>query len=183
MDMRSRFKSWGSLWLVIALLALGVATPVLGGKNVRKLSLRDLDGSPTRWSDYKGRIVVLNFWATWCGPCKEEMPRLGQIAQHYADQNVAFLLASIDEAKKQPAVRSFVAEQKITLPVLVGASSDLLEQLSGTYVLPATLIVDANGEIVRVINGEAREQDVTEVVEWLLKGQKGEAPATRVKRY
>src|SRR5947208_3303788 len=117
--MRFRLSSWRRVSLVTALLVVAAAIPLFGAKNVRKLVLRDLAGNATRWNDYKGRIVVLNFWATWCGPCKEEIPRLGEMAQRYADQNVTFLLASIDEAKKQSTVRSFVAEQKITLPVWV----------------------------------------------------------------
>ena len=157
--------------------------PVFAAKNVRKLTLRDLNGNKARLSDYPGRIVVLNFWATWCGPCKEELPRLAKMADQYAPQNVAFVLASIDEQKKLGAVRDFVTQQKVSLPVWVGADVDLLEQLSGTKVVPATLIIDDKGEIVRAINGEAREEDVKEAVEWLLSGKKGAAPAERVKRY
>jgi len=152
-------------------------------KNVRKLSLRDLNGNRVRMSDYQGRIVVLNFWATWCGPCKEELPRLGQMAERYASQSVAFVLASIDEEKKLEAVREYVVQQKVTLPVWVGANVDLLEQLSGKNVVPATLIIDDKGDIVRTINGEAREEDVKEALDWLLNGKKGDAPAEHVKRY
>ena len=81
------------------------------------------------------------------------------------------------------AVRGFVAQQKVTLPVWVGADVDLLEQLSGTNVVPATLIIDHKGEIVRAINGEAREEDVREAVDWLLSGKKGPVPAEKIKRY
>jgi thiol-disulfide isomerase/thioredoxin len=155
----------------------------MGAKNVRKLSLHDMGGNKTHLSDYQGRIVVLNFWATWCGPCREELPRLAEMAQEYGPKNVAFILASIDEQKKLSAVRDYIAQQKISLPVWVGASTDLLEDLSGTDVVPATLIVDEKGQIVRAINGEARPEDVKEPVDWLLNGKTGPAPAPRVKRY
>ena len=105
------------------------------------------------------------------------------MAQRYAGQNVAFVLASIDEQKKLDAVRNYVAQQSITLPVWVGANVDLLEQLSGTNVVPATLIIDDKGEIVRAINGEAREGDVMDAVGWLLGGKKGPPPSDRVRRY
>lgn len=167
----------------IILLLLFPFCSANAAKNVRKLAFRDLDGNKVRLSDYQGQIVVLNFWATWCGPCKEELPRLGQIAQQYADRHVAFVLASIDEPKKLPVVRDFVIQQKVTLPVLVGASTDMLNEFSGTYVVPATLIIDQDGEIVRAINGEAREEDVKEALDWLLKGKTGPRPADRVKRY
>ena len=166
-----------------ALVILLLVSFSIGAKNIRKLTLRDVDGNKTHLSDYQGRVVVLNFWATWCGSCKEELPRLGQMAQAYANQHVAFVLASIDEQKKLPAVREYISQQKITLPVWVGASTDLLDDLSGTYVVPATLIIDENGEIVRAVNGEAREEDVKEAVDWLLSGKKGAAPVKQVKRY
>ena len=150
---------------------------------MRKLALRDLDGNKVRLSDYQGQIVVLNFWATWCGPCKEELPRLGQIAHQYADRHVAFVLASIDEPKKLPVVRDFVQQQKVSLPVLIGASTDMLNELSRNYVVPATLIIDRDGAIVRAINGEAREEDGKEAADWLLSGKTGTPPADRVRRY
>lgn len=171
------------LRLLFAFVLLASIPSQLEARNIRKLALRDLDGNKTRLSEYQGRVVVLNFWATWCGPCKEELPRLDQIAQQYASQKVAFVLASIDEQKKLPAVRDYVAQNKIRLPIWIGASTDLLNDLSGTYVVPATLIIDENGEIVRAINGEAREADVKEAVDWLLAGKKGNAPARQVRRY
>lgn len=171
---------------VVALLILGLfllSNSSGFARSVRKLSLRDLEGNKVRMSDYQGRAVVLNFWATWCGPCKEELPRLATIAQDYASKNVAFILASVDEPKKLPLVRAYVTRQKIALPVWVGATIDLLEQLSGVNVVPATLIIDERGEIVRAINGEAREEDVKEAVDWLLNGKPGRPPAERVRRY
>lgn len=167
---------------VVVLLLISL-DPAFAAKNARKLTLRDLNGNKARLSDYAGGIVVLNFWATWCGPCKEELPRLAKMADQYSAQNVVFVLASIDEQKKLGAVRDFVAQQKVSLPVLVGADVDLLEQLSGTNVVPATLIIDDKGEIVRAINGEAREEDIKEAVEWLSSGKKGAAPVERVRRY
>ena len=174
-----RRRSLGAVVLALFLLlnSSGFA------RNVRKLSLRDLDGGRVRMSDYQGRVVVLNFWATWCGPCKEEIPRLRTMAQNYASKNVAFVLASIDEQKKVDAVRDYVARQNVTLPVWVGANVDVLEQLSGTNIVPATLIIDEKGDIVRAINGEAREEDVKEAVDWLLNGKQGPPPPERVKRY
>lgn len=169
--------------LAPALLCLSLSSSTFGVKNVHKLVLRDLDGNKVRLNDFQGHIVVLNFWATWCGPCKEELPRLSEISQNYLHRKVEFLLVSIDDEKKLPVVKEYVMQQKITLPVLVGASTDLLNDVSGTYVVPATLIIDADGQIVRAINGEARVQDVKEAVDWLLGGKKGPVPEGRVKRY
>src|SRR5579872_5688123 len=169
----------GSFAVVAAMLLSLFFASSVAAKNARKLTLRDLDGTKARMSDYQGRIVVLNFWATWCGPCKEEIPRFEQMAEKYADQHVVFVLTSIDEQKKWPAVRDYVGQQKITLPVWVGGSVDLLAQWSGTNVVPATLVIDEQGEIVRTINGEARDEDVKQAVDWLLAGRKGQAPSER----
>lgn len=168
---------------VVCIALLLFNSSVLSAKSVKKLTLRDLEGTKVRLADYQGRIVVLNFWATWCGPCKEELPRLGEIARQYANRGVTFLLASIDEQKKLSAVRDYVSEHGIKLPVLTGASVDLLEQLAGVNVVPATLVIDNKGEIIRAINGEAREEDVKEAVDWLLSDRRGDPPTQRVKRY
>ena len=96
---------------------------------------------------------------------------------------MVFVLASIDEQNKVGEVRDYVAEHKINLPVWTGASVDLLEDLAGVNVVPATLIIDEKGDIIRAINGEAREEDVKESVDWLLNGRKGPPPSDRVKRY
>lgn len=108
---------------------------------------------------------------------------MGEMAQQYAGQNVAFILISIDEQKELASVRDYIAQQKVTLPVWMGASTDMLEQFSGTNIVPATLIVDEKGEIVRSINGEAQEEDVKQALDWLLGGRKSPPPADRVKRY
>lgn len=168
---------------VVCMALLLFNSSVLNAKSIKKLTLRDLEGTKVRLADYQGRIVVLNFWATWCGPCKEELPRLGEIARQYANRGVTFLLASIDEQKKLSAVRDYVSEHGIKLPVLTGASVDLLEQLAGVNVVPATLVIDNKGEIIRAINGEAREEDVKEAVDWLLSDRRGDPPTQRVKRY
>ena len=167
---------------LVLVLFLVSALP-LGAKNARRLTLRDLEGNKARMSEQQGKVVVLNFWATWCGPCQEEIPRLGRMSEQYAGQNVAFVLASIDEQNNVPAVRDYVREHKINLAVWTGASVDLLEDLAGVNVVPATLILDQKGDIIRAINGEAREEDIREVVDWLLKGRKGSPPSDRVKRY
>ena len=169
---------------------LGVLSLVLllsvvsaGAKNARKLSLKDLNGQKTRVADLKGQVVVLNLWATWCIPCKEELPRLEQVAETYTGKPVSFVLISIDEKKRKELVTKFVEEHRMKLPVWVGGSTDLLEDLSGSNVLPATVILDQNGEIMRVVNGEVKDQDITEAVDWLLNGRQGEQPSKRVKRY
>src|SRR5579864_403335 len=109
-----------TLSFLLAGLMLTAAASASATASLRKLSLRDLNGAKAHWSDYRGKVLVLNFWATWCGPCKDEIPRLGEIARRYRNRNVAVVLASIDEARKLSAVRDFVTEQRVELPVWVG---------------------------------------------------------------
>ena len=168
---------------VIVFLVVFVLQSSLNAKNVHKLSFHDLEGRQTRLKDLDGQIIVLNFWATWCGPCRAELPRLAELSKQYPPEKVSFVLLSIDEKGKFDQVRKFVADQNLSLPVWVGASVNQLEDFSGVNVVPATLIVDEHGEIVRAINGEAQPDDVKRVLDWLLAGRKGEAPSARVKRY
>ena len=97
-----------------------------------KLSLIDQTGQSQQLSDYQGRIiVVLNFWATWCGPCRDELPILSKLADKYSDKGVVFIAASIDDSDTQPKIPEFLRRKKITnLPIWVGATSDTLKRSS-----------------------------------------------------
>jgi peroxiredoxin len=168
--------------LTSALLALMFAS-VVHAKNASKVTLYDLDGNRTSLSDFRGRVVVVNFWATWCLPCREELPRFSAMAQQYASSNVPFVLISIDDPGDKQKIRNFVAQHQLTLPVWVGGSAEMVQHFSQKGIVPATLVVDEHGEIIRIINGEARDKDVEEVVDWLLSGRKGPKPEAVVKRY
>ena len=74
------------------------------------LSLKDLTGKRVRLREYQGKIVVLNFWATWCGPCREEMPRLAEAEKEYGPHGVIFLGASLDDNKTQNNIAGFVRD-------------------------------------------------------------------------
>jgi thiol-disulfide isomerase/thioredoxin len=90
------------------------------------LSFNDLSGKSHSLTDYRGKIVVLNFWATWCLPCREEMPMLSKLASGYADKEVVFLAVSIDDAQSQPKIPRFLEKTKIALPVFTGATTATL---------------------------------------------------------
>ena len=122
-------------------------------KAAPKLSLRDLDGQKRQLSELKGRVVVVNFWATWCGPCKAEMPEFTKVHAAYRDRGVEFVGASADTRADRAKVLEFVQTHAIQFPIWLEASLDHLEAFRVAPVLPATVMVDAQGRIAARIKG------------------------------
>jgi len=112
------------------------------------LSLKDLTGTQQSLADLRGRVVVLNFWATWCEPCKKEMPDLAAIQNEYAALGVQVIGASGDELADSAKVLKFIREFKVNFPVWIGASTDDMQRFGVGTVLPATVIIDRGGKIV-----------------------------------
>jgi thiol-disulfide isomerase/thioredoxin len=107
----------------------------------------DLQGKPQALSQWRGRWLVLNFWATWCAPCVEEMPTLQQVARDYAARGVSVVGIGIDNAT---AIRRFRDDLKLEIPLLVGGASgtDLARQLGNpSGALPYTVLLDPQGRI------------------------------------
>ena len=115
---------------------------------------RDLAGALVPFPTYSGRVLVLNFWATWCAPCVAEMPSLQRLMAATADLDVAFACAT---PEKPEVVRSFVAKRGITLPVCLVAG-DPPACFRGRAI-PATFIIDKTGRIVMRHTGAARWDD------------------------
>ncbi len=112
------------------------------------LALKDLTGAAQSLAGYKGRVVVLNFWATWCEPCKKEMPDLSAIQNDYAALGVQVIGAAGDSAADSAKVLKFIREFNVNFPVWVGATTDDMKRFGVGEVLPATVIVDRDGKIV-----------------------------------
>jgi len=111
------------------------------------LSLKDLAGIDQRLSSYKGRIVVLNFWATWCVPCKQEMPDLAAIQNEYAALGVQVIGAAADQISDRAKVLQFIKEAKINFPVWLGATTEDLKRFGVGPGLPATVVIDREGKV------------------------------------
>ena len=112
------------------------------------LALKDLTGADQSVAALRGRVVVLNFWATWCVPCQKEMPDLSAIQNDYAALGVQVIGAAGDAAADGPKVLKFIREFKVNFPVWVGAKTEDMERFGVGTVLPATVIIDKNGKIV-----------------------------------
>jgi thiol-disulfide isomerase/thioredoxin len=164
------------------LLAFTAPTPALG-KPVPDLKFHDLAGHSQRLNDLHGSITVISFWATWCTPCREELPRLSLLSQQYAAQGVRFIAISVDNPKDFAKIQPFLQQQHISLNVWTGADIGTLDRLGLGDVVPATIVLDSNGEIIGRISGEARDPDVTAYLDWLLHNRQGPAPPPLLKRY
>ncbi len=141
-----------------------------------KTQLQALDGTPHSIAELRGHPAVVNFWATWCGPCKEEMPLLQKLADAYAAQGVSFVAVSIDEPAARSKIPAVIERRGLKIPVWTGASYKSLHELQLGDVVPATVVLDDKGEVIGRIEGEARERDLRSRLDWLLGGRQGKAP-------
>jgi cytochrome c biogenesis protein CcmG/thiol:disulfide interchange protein DsbE len=131
-----------------------------------KVDLEKLDGGGTMsLASLRGKIVVLNFWASWCGPCKDEAPLLQQISLQYADQGVVVL--GIDSQDASSDGRAFAGRYHLTYPLLHTAGSDLSHRW-GVTGYPETFLIDRGGRVVRHFPGAVSGSDVTHALKPLL---------------
>jgi thiol-disulfide isomerase/thioredoxin len=160
-----------------------VALAVLHGAGAPKvdLTLKDAAGAKVRLRDLRGKPVLLNFWATWCGPCNAEMPMLVEFERQYASRGVQFVAASLDDAKTKARIPEFIARYNVAFPVWYGATGDDLDQLKLGEAVPATLFLDPEGGVVFRILGQARQEEVKERLEWLTGDRSSPPPPPLVK--
>jgi thiol-disulfide isomerase/thioredoxin len=147
-----------------------------GGLDAAQLSFRDTQGNTQEMSKYKGKIVVLNFWATWCVPCRHEMPLLAEMQKKYENKGVVVLGASVDDEKTQPQIQPFAEKNKIAFPLLVGATTDQMERLDLGVAIPATAFFDADGNLIARVLGELDKSDLQNRIEWMLGKRSGKVP-------
>ncbi|MGH8185738.1 MAG: TlpA family protein disulfide reductase [Steroidobacteraceae bacterium] len=139
------------LAIVIALAppvcAASDATCNVPGKKANlNFTLRDVNGKPVRLSQYRGRVVLLNFWATWCGPCRVEIPWLIDLYREHRARGLVVLGVSVDAAV--PRVKPFAQELKINYPVLIGAGRDDVSAAFGPFRgFPTSVLVARDGTI------------------------------------
>jgi len=168
--------------LCVALCGFGWAiTAGAAAEKPASLTLKDTQGKKVKLSDLRGKIVVLNFWATWCGPCDAEMPMLVKTASTYAGKNVAFIGVSVDAEETQNKITPYIQKRQITYPIWVGATDDDMKHFQLGNMVPATLFLDEAGIIRARILGQMKPGEIEERVNWLLAGQQGNAPQAVVK--
>lgn len=156
-----------------------MANPAYEGMKAKKpeqvvqapdFSLTTLDDKAISLSDYKGKVVVLNFWATYCIPCRIEMPSLEQLSQKHQEKDVSVVAISLDEGKEK-AIQSLVKKMNLTFPIaLEGQSAGDDYQVS---VLPVTYIIGKQGELLARVVGDRdwASEEADQLVEAVLAGE------------
>jgi thiol-disulfide isomerase/thioredoxin len=132
------------------------------------IKLKDLSGVEQSVSSLKGRIVILNFWATYCIPCRKEMPDLAAIQNEYAALGVQVVGASADEMEDRAKVLQFIKETKINFPVWMGATTADMMRFGLGSALPGTVVVGKDGRVAKVISGVVNQADLKKQIEVML---------------
>ena len=116
------------------------------GDQLADLPLHDVDGKPHRLREWDGKLLLVNFWATWCGPCREEMPLLDRTRARLADRGIEVVGVAIDDSD---AVADFLKDNPVRYPILLGADNDtLLNFGDGSGVLPYSVLFGRDGKVL-----------------------------------
>ena len=137
-------------------------------KSAPRLALPDLDGHKRQLADLKGKVVVVNFWATWCGPCKAEMPEFTKVYAEYRDRGVEFVGAANEARSERDKVQDFVRRLQIQFPIWLEASLDHLEAFKVGPGIPATVVVDQQGRVAARIPGPTDAAQLRAVLDRVL---------------
>jgi thiol-disulfide isomerase/thioredoxin len=160
--MLKKIISFSAYLIVIVVLGLVIRyfayNPVVSQPQINTAAffsstLIDTSNVKTTLEQYRGKIIVLNFWATWCPPCREEMPELSQLQTAYKDKNVVVIGVAIDELA---TVNEYLQTSPVSYPILLSENEnmDLAIQLGNEQgALPYTVIIDANGNVIDTFLG------------------------------
>lgn len=135
------------------------------GQTAPNFTLPVLSGEAVALSDYEGQVVLINLWATWCPPCKAEMPTLNAFYESHREQG--FVVLAVNNKEDAATVNAYIQEKGFTFPVLLDTQAEMLDlyQVQG---LPTTFIIDRSGQIQHVQIGEITEEQLNDIVGPLL---------------
>jgi thiol-disulfide isomerase/thioredoxin len=132
-------------------------------------SWKDSTGATVTFDQFKGKVTLINFWATWCGPCKKELPDLISLSKELAPKGVKFIGVSVDRAPNVvDLVRTFCTEQGITYQILL-SNDDMEAAFGNPRAIPTTVLVDADGNIAQTIVGLRTKEFYAQAITALIK--------------
>jgi thiol-disulfide isomerase/thioredoxin len=167
---------WAALIIAIGLLLGGLmlvplarsdsaAAGRLVGQPAPSLVATDLEGRTWSIDDTRGRLTWINYWATWCPPCRTEMPMMQRLSEQYGDR---LLILGVNWAEERSTVEDFVDRYGITYPILLDPTLENFYRWSPQFGLPRHYFVDEHGVVVREILGELPPAEMTRLVDELL---------------
>jgi peroxiredoxin len=137
------------------------------GESAPDFELRSLDGRTARLSNLRGKPVLLNFWATWCAPCRVEMPWLVELDQQYRPQGVQIIGVSLDDPDAEQDVAKFIAQVGVHYTIVIGDSS-VADTYGGVRFMPQSFFIDRDGKITKTSLGLTDKHDLEEGLRALL---------------
>lgn len=163
--------------LILLLTILLPAGAVAGTPSTEQaeLSLADLQGQQHALADYRGKILIVNFWATWCGPCKHEMPLFSDALKHYGDERVQVIAISLDDNSTRGKIPAFAEKQKMSSLILLG-NTEAMKKLGLGEAVPATAFIDGEGRVVAKILGEVSKSELKRRLDWMTGQKSGQEP-------
>ena len=160
---------------IIRVDTLEVLAPSLAEREAAKLSgqqidltLTDLSGVQQSLAALKGRIVILNFWATYCIPCLKEMPDLAAIQNEFGALGVQVVGVNTDDLENRKKIVQFVKETKVNFPIWLGGSTDHMRRFGLGEALPGTVVIGRDGQVKKVISGVVDRTELRKQIEALL---------------
>ena len=144
------------------------------GDEAPDFQLINLDGETVKLSDYRGQGVFLNFWATYCPPCKKEMPFMQNQYERFKEKGVTIL--AVDVAEPQPVVEDFAVKYGLTFPVLLDMNQDTMD-LYDVAAIPVSFLIDENGKVVDRITAGLTESQIADYMKKIIPESERDKPS------